>query len=900
MKSPASIVISLPCLLVLILIVGIVNTTAQEREDPEQEPEFTGPFEKIFDIADNLFIYPTGLQDSGMQQQLLYLAQSLKEACKDAELISDSLALGRDVTHRNVFVLGNSETNVWLKRHQDLFLFSVRDSFIIADTVYFGNQLLLAHCQPNPYDFTKGWFLLYGMEDKSYEILYTNHFYGILKKDWSVLDSTGFLASYDFINKEESWAYDKSVHLDRRKDAKWIWYPGDFSIELNRKTSILRKERNQIYPPLWRVDAPFGRVHFNKSFFLKQADTISVFADGDFSIMDNSLRLHDFNPENLILQPGRHNLMIDVVNFNGLPALYMQGRNVITDNSWDVSLGWNHEKIRPESGQFNDPQYPPGDYRLLETEIRPVSVTKSDSSIMADFGQETFGRLILEDVVGEGKLLIIYGESVEEAKAGKRAETWEIVEVNHSHPLNDTLSVPMAFRYVNVIPSESASIENISHLYEYLPLEQVGSFNSSDSILNEIFLTSSRTLILNTREVLFDGIKRDRWCWSGDVFLGLFLDYYHYFDEDVIRRSLVALRGHDPIMHHINTIPSYTFYWFINIYNHYVYTADSLFIEEMYDGMKSMMDFCLNSRNEEGFFVYNMSRDWPFVDWTETPFKPVMCYEQILLLKSIEILADFAELTGNQEDVNKYMSMANELREKIWDRYWIEDLQGFIHYEGDSEDPTVTRYSNIYASLFGYLTDKQMLVMKDSILLNDSIPQVTIPLHKTFEQAVLCEAGEHEIAMEKMRQYWKGMLDMGATTFWEYYDEEKEGGEHYVHSGREFGKSLCHIWSAGPIYILGKYIAGIRPLEPGYKSYLVEPHLGGLKWFNTSVPVKGGMVEIAMNESEISIRSDICGGLCRFNSQKKPKLNIGKVQRIGENLYEVHLEQNQQHIIRYY
>jgi hypothetical protein len=870
---------------------------AISREDSTETAVFAGPFQNLFDLEGCLFIYPSGSGDKDNPGTEIQLLNKWAEYCRDPEIVSDSSALSMDLTNRNVFTTGNTLINDWLRHNREHLRFTVTDTAIITDRIYPGKNMLLSLCQPNPYNPEKGWFFLSGQSPESYELLNASDFWFILK-DWSILDSDGMAGVNDFNKDGGIWAYDKT-DTDLQDSARWIWYPGDFEIELNRRTALMRKERNEIYPPLWTVEAPYGSVIFQKMITISKTDTLSFYADGEFTITRGPLiRFHDYDPENLILEPGVYYIMVNVINYGGLPALLVKGRSVVSDTSWRASLGVRGEELVPGSWDFRDPEHPPACFRLAEKEIRPVSVVRTDTSIFADFGQETFGRLILENVDGEGKILVVYGESKEEAAAGKLAETWEIRDMNNEQAGNDTLPVPMAFRYVNLIPDGDLRIGNVSHLYEYLPLKRISSFESSDELLNRIFEASSRTLILNTREVFFDGIKRDRWCWSGDVFIALPCAYYHYFDEDVVRRSLIALRGHDYVGHHINTIPDWTFYWFINMYNHYLFTGDSLLIKHMFSKMKGLMEYCLDSRDERGFFSFK-DQDWSFVDWSDIHFEKVQSFEQLLLLRSLEIMAYFSEMLDKHKDNKMYAALADDLRAKIWKVFWKDEVKGFIHHEVDSGDYTVTRYSNIYAILFDFLDEQASGGIKENIILNDTIPGVGTPFHKSYELDALCEAGEHLHAIREMKDYWGGMLDLGATTFWERYDPEQTGLQHYTHSRRPFGRSLCHIWAAGPIYILSRHIAGLKPLEPGYTSYLVEPNLCGLEWFNTEMPVKGGRVKISMDQSEIQIQSDISGGICRFKSKRKPESNVGQVQEIGKQIYEINLNKDQLYTIRY-
>ena len=91
-------------------------------------------------------------------------------------------------------------------------------------------------------------------------------------------------------------------------------------------------------------------------------------------------------------------------------------------------------------------------------------------------------------------------------------------------------------------------------LYEVLPHERPGRFACSSSRINAIYEVAYHTMELCTREFFLDGIKRDRWLWAGDALQSVMMNHYTFFDRDVARRTLRALRGKDPFEKHINTI----------------------------------------------------------------------------------------------------------------------------------------------------------------------------------------------------------------------------------------------------------------------------------------------------------------------------------------------------------
>ncbi len=146
------------------------------------------------------------------------------------------------------------------------------------------------------------------------------------------------------------------------------------------------------------------------------------------------------------------------------------------------------------------------------------------------------------------------------------------------------------------------------------PLKRKDNFECSDSLLNQIYNTSLYTLHLNTREFHLDGIKRDRWIWSGDAYQSYLMNFYTFFDQEVNKRTINALIGHDPVERHINTILDYSFYWLIGIYDNYIYTGDTAFIRQIYPRMKTLMEFSLGRSNRNGF-VEGLPGDWVFIDW---------------------------------------------------------------------------------------------------------------------------------------------------------------------------------------------------------------------------------------------------------------------------------------------
>ena len=64
-----------------------------------------------------------------------------------------------------------------------------------------------------------------------------------------------------------------------------------------------------------------------------------------------------------------------------------------------------------------------------------------------------------------------------------------------------------------------------------MPEEEKGTFRCNDEELNRIWEIGTYTMQLTTREFFIDGIKRDRWVWSGDATQSYLMNYYLFNDK---------------------------------------------------------------------------------------------------------------------------------------------------------------------------------------------------------------------------------------------------------------------------------------------------------------------------------------------------------------------------------
>lgn len=457
----------------------------------------------------------------------------------------------------------------------------------------------------------------------------------------------------------------------------WIWYPGDYEIWLGNQMNNRRTERGAFFPPFWKTDSHYVVVEFSKEVDLPEAETIQLSVEGRYNVkLDGKLQFG--MPDKLTIPAGKHKINIKVWNQLTPPALYVDGRTIKSDASWKVTYEdkeWIDESGKASdtsatvymdagSWNFNSKTSRPSLFRLPCKPLLAVSSTSVENGILYDFGRETFGYLDFSEVRGEGKVLIYYGESKEEALDTEHCETMDILSVRDGkvtdlalrtvQPLtNDCymMESSKAFRYVYVVCDEQISVGKVSMQYEYMPETYRGSFQCNNDLLNRIWEIGAYTMHLTTREFFIDGIKRDRWVWSGDAIQSYLMNYYLFFDSETVKRTIWQLRGKDPVTSHINTIMDYTFYWFLSVYDYYMYTGDEKFVKQLYPRMKSLMEYVLGRTDSDGM-VQGMTGDWVFVDWADGYLdkKGQLAFEQVLFCKSLETMVLCARLAGEMQD----------------------------------------------------------------------------------------------------------------------------------------------------------------------------------------------------------------------------------------------------------
>lgn len=486
--------------------------------------------------------------------------------------------------------------------------------------------------------------------------------------------------------------------------------------------------------------------------------------------------------------------------------------------------------------------------------IKYVADKGSDGpSLLLDFGRELTGRLEIEsDSAAPVRVTFQYGESESEATKGP------YLGVN-------ILTIPSggighgsktAFRYVKLQfldgPSEM-KFKSIHIDHTFYPVEYKGSFESSDAGLNRIWETGAYTVHLCMQDGLWDASKRDRGRWSGDndisgrVVNAVFGD--HYLMEDTMDRLL----GEAPVTQHINGIPGYSSYWFTQMAEYYRHTGSKEFLKRTHDRAVQLLEH-IDAEFDERDLYANKTKVWLYVDWSpdlngDTPESRRA--SEFEFYRSYREGAWLMREAGDTENAEKYEKRAAAIKVAA-DKYLLDPATGTYGPRWQTNAMAVLsgiagpeRYDAIW---------KNVLSQVGHVKYN---PYIISPYYNYYVISAMAKMGHRAEALEWIRQYWGGMIDEGATSFWEAYDPSwyKEDFHSSLQSDNRSGYfvSLAHGWSSGPTAWLMEEVLGIRPTASGFDTVDIRPELLGLKFARGAEPTPFGVLRVDVTPEKITV-----------------------------------------------
>ena len=469
------------------------------------------------------------------------------------------------------------------------------------------------------------------------------------------------------------------------------------------------------------------------------------------------------------------------------------------------------------------------------------------SFVVLDFDKELCGgiRIVARNAEGIANFRITFGESLTEALSsiGEKNAT------NNHSPRDFHVEVPTlsdltygqtGFRFVRIelLSENPVTIRNIFAINTLPYFEKEAMIKTSDEQLNKIIETAAYTLKLNFQNgYIWDGIKRDRLVWCGDLHQEIVTSLYLFGDNKNIPNSLSFLRNETPGDQWINRIPTYSAWWVINLCDYCQMTGNMDYFEANFDYAEAVFNHLNDNVDDCGTMHFEDDGcGMPyFLDWPTFKTEDAKIGTAALLILAAK---KFLELKDNEtchsllKKLEHYLNMPCDSKQvrafQILAGRKAENEAEFLEAGGASGFSTFMAY---------YL------------LLADALA-----------------GGENMLPI--IKEYFGAMLSRGATTFWEDFDMEwlngsgrideiPEDGVKDIHGDfgaycyKNFRHSLCHGWASGVLSFVIEYIFGLH--LTGKDEYALTPHPLGIKKLYAKIPINSGWLEINIEDDIVSV-----------------------------------------------
>lgn len=424
---------------------------------------------------------------------------------------------------------------------------------------------------------------------------------------------------------------------------------------------------------------------------------------------------------------------------------------------------------------------------------------------LIDMGSETVGALELEfESRIVQKLTISYAEHLTrgtvQRKIGGRDFSVEYVAKKGKNAYLNTFR-RIAGRYLYVEYEDPIDIAYIGIRCVEYPLKTVKK-QFDDKLLQKIYDVSVYTLKCCMHEHYEDCPWREQALYTMDSRNQMLCGYYAFKGSLYQRENLLLIAkglrkdgllsicfpaGNDV------PIPFFSLVYVMQVWEYIEHTRDRSILKDTGNILETIMQ-AFTSRVEENGLIADFDYPyWNFYEWTDGSDNGWQIFRKKsdagvkqydLLLNCFYVIACkyYEKITGIQTDTSK-------TRDRVKEVFYNEEKRA---YKLSAEIEKYSQLGNAAAILAGIGGEQDA----ESMVADETFVKVSLSMNSFYYDALL-EFGDKykKFILNDIRSKYGAMLAQGATTFW----ETEKGWRDFDNAG-----SLCHGWSALPVYYLSK------------------------------------------------------------------------------------------------
>lgn len=547
------------------------------------------------------------------------------------------------------------------------------------------------------------------------------------------------------------------------------------------------------------------------------------------------------------------------------------------DRSWENAVEIGSQPVAPWTGELQ-----PDLTRLIEKEIAPLSVKDlGNGKYVIDLGKVWAGVPKINFTGGKpGEVITMRGGFTLETDGSVSLRQTQSTNMSYYFISNGKKAVFQPFvyfgmRYLQVddapCPLTTENVRFITRHYELDPSRS--DFESSDTMLNQVWGLMKHTLLLGEQEQFVDTPTREKGAFLGDGWaqgvpamtilgdrtfnLRVMLEFLDSQDQYWPDGRLNAVY---PNVDRKRDIPDYTQSYLVWVWDYYLQTGDVQFLRENYTKIRKIAEYVDTYRNDSTGLIYDLAGGaggykFGIIDWPPsmrygydiaTSARTVIC---AYAYADFNIVSKVAEVLGNEKDQDIYRDKALRMRNAI-NKYLLNDQGVFVDglYKDHSASSHVSQHANMLPMALGIVSfEKKDSVVKAIKERKMSVGMVTVRwLPEALGKA---EEGKHLLELYTNPNWdgWAQTLSKGGTATWEAWDSDLRG------------ESLSHPWGTAGLLGIQQYILGIETLKPQFELFQVKPLDFGtaLNHVKGRLPSDRGDISVEWNRKDSLFTMDV-------------------------------------------
>ncbi len=513
---------------------------------------------------------------------------------------------------------------------------------------------------------------------------------------------------------------------------------------------------------------------------------------------------------------------------------------------------------------------------------QPESMTVKGSAVLADFGKDAFGQLMvsLNSLTGRDTVTICLGEDLDTNGLVNRKPYGEVryrrylldldkgyfkyslkydVNRQNTDPNVNNGAVPVLMpNYIGeVLPFRYVEIDNYNNrlIYSNITRDVVtypfddgaADFRSSDTVLNHVWNLCKYTMKATSFAGTFVDGDRERITYEGDAYVNQ-LSYYAVSDQYSIARNTL-----ERLMYHATWPTEWILLSLSIAYNDYLYSGDDSFLKKYYENLKMRTlhsfsddyDMLLHSgmKIAEPYLLTHLNTpalclddiiDWPPAE--QDKYEIGFCNTSVnaFYYNALKTFAKIAAALGNRYDEEQFLEKAEQTR-RAANRKLLNSDNLYIDCIGSQH---VSLHANMMPLATGMVDDSCRAQVLGFVKKRG---MVCSPFGAQFLLDGIFDADDPDYALQLLtdttQRSWYFMIKRGSTMTTESWNDSLKNNLDWNHA-----------WSAAPANVISRKLMGIEPIAAGFARVRIAPKTGRLQFASIKLPTPRGEIVVSVNK----------------------------------------------------